>query len=648
MTKKESKPLSFDRIAKASVFCLLFSAFSVNTAMAVPVSTVESGEVSVVQQGKKVTGVVVDGAGIPVIGANVIVKGTTNGTITDFDGNFTLENVPADGVLVVSYIGYLSQEIPVGDQSAINVTLKEDTQALDEVVVVGYGTMRKSDVTGSISTAKGEDMLKAQNFSALDNLRGKAAGVNIFSNSSQPGAYGSRVVIRGQATINASSDPLYVVDGVVMENFYLMNPNDIESMEVLKDASATAIYGARGANGVIMVTTKRGKKGDKGVQVSYAGSVSVAHRASKMDAMNAQEWCDAFMEGIENENKWGGTNWSTDRSYWFSDSRFFDADGNPLEYLQQLVEQYATGVNRKGKRGVESTRDTYRRALDRLERYVRACGRLPASFEDFDKHFFAGFTEYLYNYTYGRGARQKKYTQNTIMNTLKVIKNLLHRAYDLEATTNNYFLKVQTALPSDVSQQVYLDEREVRRLGEVRVDSDEEREVRDMFVIASYTALRISDLQRLGQAIIGHGVIALYQSKTKDLVEIPILKEIAPLVEHYRQTGFPVLKMEKGDWAWDGRRIRVLCGMGLPMGLQYSITAIGSILIQAAVNHLGTDYITAVTAASKVHLFLCCPFDAMGSTMATYGGQNIGARKPERPILLTCILVSVFVSAVGF
>ena len=223
------------------------------------------------------------------------------------------------------------------------------------------------------------------------------------------------------------------------------------------------------------------------------------------------------------------------------------ADGNPLEYLQQLVEQYATGVNRKGKRGVESTRDTYRRALDRLERYVRACGRLPASFEDFDKHFFAGFTEYLYNYTYGRGARQKKYTQNTIMNTLKVIKNLLHRAYDLEATTNNYFLKVQTALPSDVSQQVYLDEREVRRLGEVRVDSDEEREVRDMFVIASYTALRISDLQRLGQAIIGHGVIALYQSKTKDLVEIPILKEIAPLVEHYRQTGFPVLKKTRAN-----------------------------------------------------------------------------------------------------
>ena len=262
MTKNESKLLSIQGIAKASAFCLLLSAFSVNAAMAAPAPAGTVDEVMAVQQGKKVTGVVVDGTGEPVIGANVVVKGTTNGTITDFDGNYTIEGVPADGVLVISYIGYLSQEIPVGNQSAINVTLKEDTQTLDEVVVVGYGTMRKSDVTGSISTAKGDDLVKNQSFSALDNLRGKAAGVNIFSNSSQPGAYGSRVVIRGQATINASSDPLYVVDGVVMENFYLMNPNDIESMEVLKDASA-AIYGARAANGVILITTKKGRAGKK-------------------------------------------------------------------------------------------------------------------------------------------------------------------------------------------------------------------------------------------------------------------------------------------------------------------------------------------------------------------------------------------------
>ena len=279
MTKNESKLLSLQGIAKASAFCLLLSAFSVNAAMAAPAGTVD--EVMAVQQGKKVTGVVVDGTGEPVIGANVVVKGTTNGTITDFDGNYTIEGVSANDVLVISYIGYLSQEVPVGNQSMIKVTLKEDTQTLDEVVVVGYGTMKKSDVTGSISTAKGDDLVKNQSFSALDNLRGKVSGVNIFSNSSQPGAYSNRVVIRGIATINSSSNPLYVVDGVVMENFDLVNPNDIESMEVLKDASAAAIYGARGANGVIMVTTKRGKKDGEGVAISYQGSVSVSSIARK-------------------------------------------------------------------------------------------------------------------------------------------------------------------------------------------------------------------------------------------------------------------------------------------------------------------------------------------------------------------------------
>ena len=141
--------------------------------------------------------------------------------------------------------------------------------------------MRKSDVTGSIAVAKGADMIKAQSFGALDNLRGKVSGVNIFSNSEQ-GTTAPRVIIRGMATINASTDPLYVVDGVVMNDFAMMNPNDIESIEVLKDASATAIYGARGANGVIMVTTKRGLSGTEGTQMSYQGSVSIRHMARKM------------------------------------------------------------------------------------------------------------------------------------------------------------------------------------------------------------------------------------------------------------------------------------------------------------------------------------------------------------------------------
>lgn len=329
MTKNESKLLAIPKIAKASALCLLFSAFSVNAATATTVTTKSVDEIQAVQQGKRVTGVVLDNAGIPIIGANIIVKGTTNGTVTDFDGNYTLEEVPADAVLVISYIGYLSQEIPVGNQTNIKVTLVEDTQALDEVVVVGYGTMRKSDVTGSIASTKGADILKGQSFSALDGLKGKASGVNIFSNSGQPGS-DIRVLIRGVSTINSSTDPLYVVDGVVMEDFRLLNPNDIENIEVLKDASSAAIYGARGANGVIMVTTKRGKKDGDGVSVSYQGSVSVGTMARYMDTLTASEWQQAFMQGLANSNTYHGTNYSLNPADHFTDPRYFDANGNPI------------------------------------------------------------------------------------------------------------------------------------------------------------------------------------------------------------------------------------------------------------------------------------------------------------------------------
>ncbi|MCC8200062.1 MAG: TonB-dependent receptor [Tannerellaceae bacterium] len=289
---------------------------------------------SVPQQGNVITGVVVDNFGEPVIGANVIEKGTTNGTITDFDGNYSI-SVPQGATLQVSYIGYLTKEVTVGTQRMINITLIEDTQTLDEVVVVGYGTMKKSDVTGSISVTSAEDILQGQTFNALEGLRGKAAGVTIMSNSGQPGG-AQRVLIRGMSSINTSSDPLYIVDGVAMESMQYLNPNDIERIEVLKDASSAAIYGARGANGVIMVTTKRGLKGE-GVSVSYNGSVSLSHVARYMDLMDAAEWQEAFMIGIKNFNKWYADPASSDpamhyksekMSDWFTDLRLFNSDGS--------------------------------------------------------------------------------------------------------------------------------------------------------------------------------------------------------------------------------------------------------------------------------------------------------------------------------
>lgn len=338
-------------IAGVVLMCLMFPTF-VSYAGGTQTPFVE--DVSGIRQLKKITGIVTDSSGEPVIGANIVVKGSTSGTITDLNGKFTLD-VPNAAVLQISFVGYMTKEVTVGSQNSLNISLEEDTQVLDEVVVVGYGTMRKRDVTGSISQAKGADLVKSQNFSALDNLRGKASGVNIYSNSSQPGAYQSRVVIRGLSTINSSSNPLYVVDGVVMEDFGLVNPNDIESMEVLKDASAAAIYGARGANGVILVTTKRGNKNGEGTQVSYQGSVGLSTVARYMDVLNAQEWCDAFMQGLTNENKYMDKKWSLNRTDWFTDRNYFDAEGNPLYNTDWQKEATRTAMSHNHQLNIQQT-----------------------------------------------------------------------------------------------------------------------------------------------------------------------------------------------------------------------------------------------------------------------------------------------------
>lgn len=291
---------------------------------------------------QQIKGKVLDAAGKPISGVSIAVKGTSKGTQSDASGNFSVDAKSGD-VLVVSSVGYKAKEVTVSG-GTVSIQLEDEQSQLDEVVVVGYGTMRKSDVTGSIAMVKGADLIKDQSFSPLDALRGKASGVNIFSNSSQPGAYANRVVIRGVATINSSSNPLYVVDGVVMEDFQLLNPNDIESIEVLKDASSAAIYGARGANGVILVTTKRGNK-DGTRTISYQGSAGVSSVQRYMDLLNAQEWVDAFMIGLENENKYQGKSWSLDKKTWFNDANYFDSNGNPLYNTDWQREATRTAIS---------------------------------------------------------------------------------------------------------------------------------------------------------------------------------------------------------------------------------------------------------------------------------------------------------------
>lgn len=265
------------------------------------------------------------GEGLP--GVSVIVKGTTTGTATDADGKYLL-NVPDGNVtLVFSYIGYATQEINVANRSVIDVALLPDIKSLSEVVVVGYGVQRKSDITGSIGIASKKD-LEQPTFNVLQSLRGKVAGVNIFSNSGAPSG-NNRVVIRGTGTINASSNPLFVVDGVVMENIDVMNPNDIKSVEVLKDASATAIYGARGANGVILITTERGGSRE-GVTVGYRLDLSASRMRGKMDVMNAAEFMEVQKTGFRNAPKFNNYAPGQEPVINLTDPRLFDAQGNPI------------------------------------------------------------------------------------------------------------------------------------------------------------------------------------------------------------------------------------------------------------------------------------------------------------------------------
>lgn len=292
-----------------------------------------------------VTGVVLEPDGIPAIGATVMEKGsTTNGTATDIDGNFSLQVSSAQATLVVSYVGMETQEVPLNGQTNVTITLKSSDIALDELVVVGYGTMKKSDLAGA-SVSLNEDALKGSVITNLDqSLQGRAAGVQATATSGAPGS-SATIRVRGLATVNANADPLYVVDGVIWQSggtsgsslglgdalgngsvstvspLSSLNPADIVSMEILKDASATAIYGAQGANGVVLITTKRGQAGEP--KFSYDGMIAVSQQNKRLDMLNLRDFAEFYNElvatGQADENDWyadpsllgDGTDWQS-------------------------------------------------------------------------------------------------------------------------------------------------------------------------------------------------------------------------------------------------------------------------------------------------------------------------------------------------
>lgn len=416
------------------------------------------------QNNPSIDGTVLTSAGKPLAGVNVRIENdrtdSSFNTVTNAEGIFNYTDVALGEVynLYFSYVGYapdslINFQVNTNGKNTLLMRLSESSDDMSEVVVIGYGTARKSDLTGSVSVVKGNDITKVQSFNALEGLKGKAAGVNVFSNTGQPGGE-MRVIIRGLATINASASPLYVVDGVVMSNFQFLNPNDISSIEVLKDASSAAIYGARGANGVILVTTKRGIGGGIG-QISYDGSVSIGKMAKYMNVMDSEEWMSTFKQGLENANAWQGRNFTTDLSELFTDPNLFNADGSPIYNTNWQKEASRTSISHNHQiniqRGGENSsigaflNYTDQEGILRNSYFKRINAKL--AYDDSPTKWLSTGVNLLVNHTWGNRTSDGPYGQGALRTMIEQLPFLPVRMPDgTYAQTNNI---VTTAIPVD-------------------------------------------------------------------------------------------------------------------------------------------------------------------------------------------------------
>ena len=290
------------------------------------------------QQSKRVKGTVVDKNGEPIIGANVVVKGTTNGTITDIDGNFSLE-APGNAQLVVSYIGYLTQEVSIDNQRELSIALKDDSQALDEVVVVGYGTQKKVNLTGAVNVVSDKDLKDRQATTVSQLLQGTSPGMNFSiggENGFEPGA-GMNISIRGMGSLNGGS-PYVVIDGFPGD-LNNLNPEDIESISILKDAASSAIYGAKAPYGVILVTTKKGKKNQK-VSVSYTGNLIIKTAQNIPTGLDSYTYTKILNEAGDNRGGHPFSNETIDRVIAFQNGDF--------DFIKNSIPNYPAGAEITG------------------------------------------------------------------------------------------------------------------------------------------------------------------------------------------------------------------------------------------------------------------------------------------------------------
>ncbi len=313
------------------------------------------GAVTVQAQNKTVSGKVTDDAGSSLPGVNVLEKGTSNGTVTDAEGNFRLAVASGESTLIFSFVGMVSQQVMVGNQSDINVSMASDASTLSEVVVVGYGTQEQKDITGSVASVKSEDFNRGIINSPEQLLQGKVAGVNVTSTSGEPGGTQS-ITIRGPGGVRTGSTPLFVVDGMALDNsatasggvnpLNFLNPQDIESIDVLKDASATAIYGSRGANGVVLITTKRGKSGNS--SITYSANFGVSKMARPIDVFSADKFREQVpLLGVTIDDQGGSTDWQKEISrnaFTQNHNLSFGGGADKLTYYASLGLQDQEGI----------------------------------------------------------------------------------------------------------------------------------------------------------------------------------------------------------------------------------------------------------------------------------------------------------------
>lgn len=290
-----------------------------------------------------IQGVVTDHEGTPIPGANVVIKGTTQGTVTDLDGNYTLENVSQNSVLVYSFIGMLTEEIIVGEKTQIDISLVPDIMDLEGVVVIGYGSVKRKDLTGSVATVNSEEITKLPTSSPIEALQGKVTGMDIVRESGSAGS-GIKVLIRGTRSINGDNEPLYIVDGIQGASISDLNPGDIESINVLKDASATAIYGSQGANGVVVITTKKGKSGQS--KISYSGYFGINGFTSYPKVRMGEDYIKLRKEAYRSTGAWDDdVNTEADYDILFSNWELAAIDSNQWVDWQDLLINNSTQQN---------------------------------------------------------------------------------------------------------------------------------------------------------------------------------------------------------------------------------------------------------------------------------------------------------------